>query len=81
MLIDKTVIVGSSNMNHRSTLHDVELDIELFSEESRLIMEKGFLELILKKELTSYVVLNKTNVIREKEKEVISLLSEENNQM
>ena len=43
MLIDKTVIVGSSNMNHRSTLHDVELDIELFSEESRLIMEKSFL--------------------------------------
>jgi cardiolipin synthase A/B len=42
MLIDDAVIIGSSNMNHRSTLHDVELDIELFSQESRYLMENDF---------------------------------------
>ena len=33
MHIDETLIIGSTNMNHRSLLHDVELDIELFSTE------------------------------------------------
>lgn len=42
MLIDDAVIVGSSNMNHRSTLHDIELDIELFSKESKELMESDF---------------------------------------
>ena len=35
MVIDNAVSVGSSNMNHRSALHDVELDVELFSVASR----------------------------------------------
>jgi cardiolipin synthase len=43
MLIDDTVIVGSSNMNHRSALHDVEMDIELFSIESIELMERDFI--------------------------------------
>lgn len=42
MLIDDAVIVGSSNMNHRSTLHDIELDIELFAKLSREQMENDF---------------------------------------
>ncbi len=40
MLIDNQVVIGSSNMNHRSTLHDVELDIEIFSLEARQIIEQ-----------------------------------------
>ncbi|HQQ62188.1 MAG TPA: phospholipase D-like domain-containing protein [Pseudomonadales bacterium] len=42
MVIDNAVTVGSSNMNHRSALHDVELDIELFSQESVDIMVNDF---------------------------------------
>lgn len=32
LLVDSDVYLGSSNMNHRSILHDVELDIQLFSD-------------------------------------------------
>jgi cardiolipin synthase len=48
MLIDDLVIVGSSNMNHRSALHDIEMDIELFSQESIVIMEKDFSDSVKK---------------------------------
>ena len=44
MLIDDQVIIGSSNMNHRSSLHDIELDINLFSEQARAEVEREFLE-------------------------------------
>jgi cardiolipin synthase len=43
MVIDDTVIIGSSNMNHRSALHDIELDIELFTAESRNVLEGDFI--------------------------------------
>lgn len=32
MVVDDDVLIGSSNMNHRSMLHDVELDVQVFSE-------------------------------------------------
>ena len=35
MLVDDSAILGSSNMNHRSLLHDVELDIQLFSSQAK----------------------------------------------
>lgn len=44
MLIDDQVMIGSSNMNHRSSLHDIELDINLFSERGRAEVEREFLE-------------------------------------
>ena len=42
ILIDDAPVVGSSNMNHRSALHDVELDIEIFSKESIKHIEGDF---------------------------------------
>lgn len=43
MLIDNRVIIGSSNMNHRSSLHDIELDIDLFSPAAHRDVEAEFL--------------------------------------
>lgn len=34
MMVDDSVLIGSSNMNHRSQLHDIELDVQIFSEEA-----------------------------------------------
>ena len=34
MIIDDGVMIGSSNMNHRSQLHDIELDVQIFSDEA-----------------------------------------------
>jgi cardiolipin synthase len=41
-LLDNRVMVGSSNMNHRSVLHDVELDVEVFSPAVLQAMEADF---------------------------------------
>lgn len=42
MMLDDAVIIGSSNMNHRSFLHDIELDVELLSAPSRRAIEEDF---------------------------------------
>lgn len=42
MLFDNTVMIGSSNMNHRSVLHDIELDIELFTPQAQQVVEQDF---------------------------------------
>jgi cardiolipin synthase len=34
IIIDSGVMIGSSNMNHRSQLHDIELDVQIFSDEA-----------------------------------------------
>lgn len=44
VVIDEWVIVGSSNMNHRSLLHDLEVDICLQKAISRKMIETQFLE-------------------------------------
>lgn len=44
IVIDDWVIVGSSNLNHRSLLHDLEIDICLQKAISRQIIETQFLE-------------------------------------
>lgn len=42
MLVDDNVLLGSSNMNHRSILHDTELDISLFCASSRTQVIQDF---------------------------------------
>lgn len=43
MVIDEEVLVGSSNMNHRSMLHDVELDVQIFSQDAKKQIADDFL--------------------------------------
>lgn len=44
MLIDDWAKVGSSNLNHRSLIHDLEVDVVLTSPESRRSLEEQFLK-------------------------------------
>jgi cardiolipin synthase len=43
MIVDDNTIVGSSNMNHRSMLHDVELDVQIFSAQAKQQIADDFL--------------------------------------
>jgi cardiolipin synthase len=43
LLIDDFVMIGSSNMNHRSVFQDLEIDVVLTSQDSLSSMEKQFL--------------------------------------
>jgi cardiolipin synthase len=43
MIIDDWAIVGSSNLNHRSLLHDLEADVVLPAEKDRSELERQFL--------------------------------------
>ena len=38
------MVIGSSNMNHRSVLHDVELDVEVFSPAVLQAVEEDFIQ-------------------------------------
>lgn len=42
-ILDNWVLIGSSNLNHRSLLHDLEIDINVQEETSRTIVEQQFL--------------------------------------
>jgi cardiolipin synthase len=44
MIIDSWGVVGSSNLNHRSLLHDLEVDVVVHSGEGRTILERHFVE-------------------------------------
>jgi cardiolipin synthase len=44
MVIDGWGLVGSSNLNHRSLLHDLEVDVVVNTPEARGILEEHFLE-------------------------------------
>jgi cardiolipin synthase len=44
MMIDDWVTVGSSNLNHRSLIHDLEVDVVITSPEARASMEERFRE-------------------------------------
>ncbi len=46
MISDDFYLVGSSNFNHRSFLHDLELDIVLKTEEARKLLESQFTSII-----------------------------------
>lgn len=42
LLVDDQLLIGSSNMNHRSVLHDVELDVQVFSPPVLRAIEQDF---------------------------------------
>jgi cardiolipin synthase len=44
LLVDDWAVVGSSNLNHRSLFHDLEMDIELTAIQSKRAMEQQYLE-------------------------------------
>ena len=43
VIIDDWMLVGSSNLNHRSLLHDLEVDVNVQTEESKRALEAQFL--------------------------------------
>ncbi len=43
IILDDWMMVGSSNLNHRSLLHDLEVDVTLTQDESKWMLEKEFL--------------------------------------
>lgn len=44
LILDDWFIVGSSNLNHRSLLHDLEVDVNIQSLAAKQILEKNFLD-------------------------------------
>lgn len=53
LILDDWFIVGSSNLNHRSLLHDLEIDISVQSPESKQKLEQQFkADLLQSKEIT-----------------------------
>lgn len=44
LIIDDWYCTGSSNLNYRSLIHDLEVDVHIQSDESKRILEKQFLE-------------------------------------
>lgn len=43
LILDDWMIVGSSNLNHRSLLHDLEVDVEIRDPEAKIKIEQAFL--------------------------------------
>ncbi len=43
LILDDWMIIGSSNLNHRSLLHDLEVDVNIRSKAARETLEKQFL--------------------------------------
>lgn len=44
LILDDWMLIGSSNLNHRSLLHDLEADITLFTEQAKKSLEQLFLK-------------------------------------
>lgn len=44
LIIDDWMVIGSSNLNHRSLIHDLEADIHINSKEAKRTLEQQFLE-------------------------------------
>ena len=44
LVLDDWVIVGSSNLNHRSLLHDLEVDVNIKSDQAKQELEEQFLK-------------------------------------
>jgi cardiolipin synthase len=44
LLVDQHLVIGSTNMNHRSMLHDVELDVEVFKPDVLAAVDADFRE-------------------------------------
>jgi cardiolipin synthase A/B len=44
VIIDDWMLVGSSNLNHRSLLHDLEVDVNVQTDKAKRILEQQFLD-------------------------------------
>ncbi len=44
LILDNWMLLGSSNLNHRSLLHDLEVDINVRADQSKEVLEHQFLE-------------------------------------
>lgn len=44
LILDDWVLIGSSNLNHRSLLHDLEVDVSVFTSDAKKILEQAFLK-------------------------------------
>lgn len=44
LILDDWFLVGSSNLNHRSLLHDLEVDVQVSSQVAKRLLEEQFLE-------------------------------------
>ena len=44
LIIDDWMVIGSSNLNHRSLIHDLEADIHINSKKAKRILEQQFLQ-------------------------------------
>ena len=62
-LIDDWAVVGSSNLNHRSLISDLEVDIVLTRDESRLTLREQFLKDISQSEKITHSELEKKSWI------------------
>lgn len=61
MIIDDWFLIGSSNLNHRSLFHDLELDVSVAESEHQMSLEKQFLsDLSQSKEITMEVLSKKS---------------------
>jgi len=53
LILDDWLLIGSSNLNHRSLLHDLEVDVTLFTEKAKKTLEQAFLrDLTQSREIT-----------------------------
>lgn len=43
LILDDWMLIGSSNLNHRSLLHDLEVDVTLFTDDAKKTLEQIFL--------------------------------------
>jgi cardiolipin synthase A/B len=59
LLIDQQVYVGSSNLNHRSLLHDLEVDVELASKEAYQKLHQQFEEDLIHSEEINHSLIHK----------------------
>jgi cardiolipin synthase len=57
-IIDDWISIGSSNLNHRSFMHDLEVDLTLQDEKNMQLVEKNFLESLKEENSISLESLN-----------------------
>lgn len=58
-IIDDYITIGSTNLNHRSFIHDFEVDLQLQDDENKRMMEKHFLDLTIHQKQITHEILSK----------------------
>jgi cardiolipin synthase len=64
IIIDNWFLVGTSNLNHRSLLHDLEIDIEIQSDSAKQKILEQYEEDFTQSKLITLSNLPKTNLIQ-----------------